>query len=147
LIALDLHKRHGTFQIDARIVAEGATVTALFGRSGCGKTSIIDMVAGLVRPDAGRIVVDDRVLFDRQAGIDVAPERRRIGYVFQEGRLFPHFTVRGNLTYGMRLVPPAERFIGFDRWSRCWGSARCSIAGRANCRAAKNNGWRSAGRC
>jgi molybdate transport system ATP-binding protein len=72
----------------------------LFGSSGAGKTSIVNMIAGLVRPDRGHIALDDTVLFDTTRGIDVPVHRRRIGYVFQEGRLFPHLSVAHNLDYG-----------------------------------------------
>ena len=82
-------------------------VTALFGRSGAGKTSLVNCLAGLIRPDRGRIVVDGQVLFDDRAGVCVPPHRRRIGYVFQEGRLFPHLTVRQNLLYGRWFTPLA----------------------------------------
>lgn len=75
-------------------------VTALFGRSGAGKSTIAGLLAGLVRPDRGRILVGDEVLVDTAAGIFVPPHRRRIGSVFQDGRLFPHLTVRQNLLYG-----------------------------------------------
>ena len=85
------------FEIDAR-------VTALFGPSGSGKTSLINMVAGLVRPDQGRIAFGSEVFFDSRCGIDVRPHRRRIGYVFQEGRLFPHLTVGHNLAFGRWMV-------------------------------------------
>lgn len=114
---LDLHvqKRQGQFQIDAAFVSRKAGVTALFGNSGAGKTSIINMVAGLVRPDAGHITVNDRPLFDSGAGLDIPPERRRIGYVFQDGRLFPHLSVRTNLVYGMRLTPAKARYVTFDQ--------------------------------
>ena len=91
-----------------------AGLTALFGPSGAGKTSVLNMVAGLLRPDAGRIAVDGAVLFDSEAGIDLPPERRRAGYVFQDGRLFPHKRVRANLVYGERLAEPAHRWIGLD---------------------------------
>jgi molybdate transport system ATP-binding protein len=114
MLEVTLRKRHGDFQIDVAFRSDGDKVTALFGRSGSGKTSVIDMVAGLVRPDAGTVTVDGRVLFDGAKRIDLPPARRRIGYVFQEGRLFPHYTVRGNLVYGMERTPPAERFIRFD---------------------------------
>jgi len=75
-------------------------VTALFGRSGAGKSTIAALLAGLIKPDQGRIAVDGEVLVDRAAGIFVPPHRRRIGSVFQDGRLFPHLTVRRNLLYG-----------------------------------------------
>src|SRR3546814_3967407 len=82
----------------------GSGLTALFGPSGAGKTSLLNMVAGLLRPDEGRIAVGEEVLFDSRAGIDVPPGRRRAGYVFQDGRLFPHKRVRSNLLYGLRLA-------------------------------------------
>ena len=103
----------GSFALDVAFVA-GTGVTALFGASGSGKTSVVEMVAGLARPDSGRIKVEGRVLFDAAAGTDLAPEARRVGYVFQEGRLFPHLSVRGNLCFGMKRVRPAERQLGFD---------------------------------
>ncbi|WP_010138021.1 molybdenum ABC transporter ATP-binding protein [Oceanicola sp. S124] len=80
-------------------------LTALFGASGAGKTSVVRTVAGLLSPDAGRITLEDRVLFDSAARRNLPPHRRRIGYVFQEPRLFPHLSVRGNLTYGRRFAP------------------------------------------
>jgi molybdate transport system ATP-binding protein len=113
---LDLHvvKRQGGFLVDAAFVSPDVGVTALFGRSGAGKTSVVNMAAGLVRPDEGRIVVNGRVLFDGGRGIHVPPEKRRIGYIFQDGRLFPHLTVAANLTYGMQLTPRAERRVTLD---------------------------------
>ena len=90
-------------------------VTALFGSSGAGKTSIINMVAGLVRPDKGHITVNKHRLFDSDASIYVPPEKRRIGYVFQDGRLFPHLSVHSNLTFGMRLIPASKRYVTFDQ--------------------------------
>ncbi|HEX8444975.1 MAG TPA: ATP-binding cassette domain-containing protein [Sphingomonas sp.] len=93
-------------------VEEGLTV--LFGPSGVGKTSVLNMIAGLLRPDAGHVRVGGVPLFDAAAGIDVVPERRRIGYVFQDGRLFPHLRVRANLLYGWRLARAEDRWIGLD---------------------------------
>ena len=81
------------FETDSR-------ATALFGPSGSGKTTLVNMLAGLVRPDRGRIVLGDEVFFDSDAKIAVPVHRRRIGYVFQEGRLFPHLSVRQNLVFG-----------------------------------------------
>lgn len=80
-------------------------VTALFGRSGSGKSTVINAVAGLLRPDRGRIAVDGEVLLDTAAGVMLPPHRRRMGYVFQDGRLFPHLTVRQNLLYGRWFAP------------------------------------------
>ena len=80
-------------------------VTALFGRSGSGKTTVVNAVAGLLMPDRGRIVAGGAVLFDRAGGVALPPHRRRLGYVFQDARLFPHMSVRQNLTYGQRFAP------------------------------------------
>jgi len=107
-------KRQGRFDIDAAFAVESTGVTALFGVSGAGKTSIVNMVAGLSRPDSGLIVVNGLTAFDSDRGIDVPPERRRFGYVFQDARIFPHLSVRSNLTYGMNLVPRGSRTIAFD---------------------------------
>ena len=112
MLLVDVDKRLGEFSIAAKFETAGGA-TALFGPSGAGKTSVINMIAGLVGPDRGRIVLDDVVLFDSATRIDVPAHRRRIGTVFQEGRLFPHLTVAQNLDYGrwMSRVPadPAER--------------------------------------
>jgi molybdate transport system ATP-binding protein len=102
VIEVEVEKRFGAFHLAARFAAPGIGVTALFGRSGVGKTMIVNMIAGLVTPDRGQIVLQGDVLFSSEHGIDLPPDRRRVGYVFQEGRLFPHYTVRGNLRYGMR---------------------------------------------
>ena len=102
MLSVDAEKKLGDFSLAARFQAEGG-VTALFGPSGAGKTSVVNMIAGLVTPDRGRIVLDDTVLFDSAAGINLPAHRRRIGYVFQEGRLFPHMTVARNLEYGRRM--------------------------------------------
>jgi molybdate transport system ATP-binding protein len=105
-IAIARGDRRIAATIDAR---EG--LTALFGPSGAGKTSVLDAVAGLVRPADGRIVVSDRVLFDRAAGVDLAPEARACGYVFQDARLFPHRSVGENLLYGWHLAPEERRWL------------------------------------
>jgi molybdate transport system ATP-binding protein len=99
MLAVDVQKRLGEFQIAVKFEAPGGA-TALFGPSGSGKTSIVNMVAGLLKPDRGRIALGDTVLFDDSARINVPAHRRRIGYVFQEGRLFPHLSVAQNLDYG-----------------------------------------------
>lgn len=115
MLDIQLARRQGRFQVNAAFQARNTGITALFGPSGAGKTSVINMVAGLSRPDGGHIVVEDRVLFDSDHGINLPPEKRSIGYIFQDGRLFPHLTVRGNLTYGMKLTPRSQRFIGIDQ--------------------------------
>ena len=94
--------------------AAPAGLTALFGPSGAGKTSLLDAVAGLLRPREGRIVAGGEVLFDSAAGIDLPPERRACGYVFQDNRLFPHRRVRDNLLYGPGLGATARRWMTLD---------------------------------
>jgi molybdate transport system ATP-binding protein len=96
---VDVEKRLGEFVLAAKFEAAGGA-TALFGPSGAGKSTIANLIAGLIKPDRGRIVLDDMVLFDATTRINVPPHQRRIGYVFQEGRLFPHLSVRRNLDYG-----------------------------------------------
>jgi len=115
VLDVNVRKTVGSFVIDASFMTEGIGVTALFGRSGAGKTSIINMVAGLAVPDEGRIVVDTRTYFDSRKGLNILPEKRRFGYIFQDGRLFPHMSVKGNLTYGMNLVPRSERYVELDQ--------------------------------
>jgi molybdate transport system ATP-binding protein len=102
VLEVDVEKKLGAFSVAARLQAS-AGATALFGPSGAGKTTIVNMIAGLLTPDSGSITLDDTVLFDAEAKIDIPPYRRRIGYVFQEGRLFPHLNVRQNLDYGRRI--------------------------------------------
>jgi molybdate transport system ATP-binding protein len=102
LLSLDVEKRLGAFQLAAKFETQ-ARVTALFGPSGAGKTTIINMIAGLIAPDRGRIMYRGKVLFDAAGKVNLPPHRRQFGYVFQDGRLFPHLTVRGNLEYGRRM--------------------------------------------
>lgn len=115
MLEVAIEKRLGGFSLNADFECETAGIVALFGRSGAGKTSLVNALAGLMRPDQGRIALNGSPLFDSTRGIDLPPERRRLGYVFQEGRLFPHFSVRGNLSYGLKRVPAAERRIEFDQ--------------------------------
>jgi molybdate transport system ATP-binding protein len=115
VLDINVKRLQGAFKVDAAFVAEGTGITALFGRSGAGKTSVINMVAGLVRPDEGRIVVNGKTCFDSEKGLNVPPEKRRFGYIFQDARIFPHLSVKSNLIYGMNLVPRSERFVAFDQ--------------------------------
>jgi molybdate transport system ATP-binding protein len=114
MLAVTLRRRQGAFLLDLAFEAPTPGVIALFGRSGCGKTTTVDLIAGLRGPDAGRIEVDGTTLFDSARRLAVPAERRRIGYVFQDGRLFPHLDVRGNLDYGARRARAAPRRVGFD---------------------------------
>ena len=111
MLSLDLQLQRGGFQRHVRIEEE-ARVVAIAGRSGAGKTTVLNAIAGLVRPQAGHIRIDDRVLYDSARGIDLPPHRRRIGYVFQDARLFPHLDVRQNLRYGRH--GDAQSRFGFD---------------------------------
>ena len=99
---LDIEVKHrlGNFTIDAKFEAKDTGLVSLFGQSGSGKSSIMNMIAGLLKPQSGRIEIKGRVLFDSHKKINIKPQDRKIGYVFQESRLFPHYTVKGNLLYG-----------------------------------------------
>lgn len=96
---IDVTLRRGEVTVAAQF-ATGPGITAVVGPSGAGKTSLLAMVAGLLRPDAGRIVVGEQVLFDAATGVSLPPERRACGMVFQDHRLFPHLSVSANLRYG-----------------------------------------------
>jgi molybdate transport system ATP-binding protein len=112
MLRVDIAKKLGDFTLEADFTSEGR-VTGLFGASGAGKTSLINMIAGLVKPDRGTIALDGETLDDTAARVHVPPYRRRIGYVFQDARLFPHLDVRQNLAYGRRMNgladDPAQR--------------------------------------
>jgi molybdate transport system ATP-binding protein len=100
MLEIDVTLRLADFTIEARIEATQG-ITVLFGPSGSGKSLTLQCVAGLVRPDEGRIVLDGRVLFDSRAGINLPPQQRRVGYVPQDYALFPHLTVAGNIAFGL----------------------------------------------
>lgn len=112
MLRVDVEKQLGEFSLSASFASEGR-VTGLFGASGAGKSSLINMIAGLLRPDRGTIVIDGETVDDTAAGIHVPTWRRRIGYVFQDARLFPHLNVAQNLDYGRRMnrlaADPAQR--------------------------------------
>jgi len=111
-LLVDIRHRLGEFALDAAFESAGR-LTALFGPSGSGKTSLINIVGGLIRPREGRVVTDGRILVDTAAGVHVPAHRRRVGYVFQDARLFPHLSVRSNLNYGRRFAPRADRRADF----------------------------------
>jgi molybdate transport system ATP-binding protein len=102
MLRVSASKKRDGFTLKAEFEAPTPGIVALFGRSGCGKTTVINIIAGLLDADEARIQLDDVVLCDTQAGISVPVQRRRVGYVFQDSRLFPHFSVLGNLRYGLK---------------------------------------------
>jgi molybdate transport system ATP-binding protein len=102
MLRVDVQKQLGEFSLSATFASEGR-VTGLFGASGAGKTSLVNMIAGLLTPDRGTIAIDDEILDDTAKGVHVPAWRRRIGYVFQDARLFPHLNVAQNLDYGRRM--------------------------------------------
>lgn len=106
------HRRDG-FLLDVDLELPSPGVSALFGRSGAGKSTLVAILAGLIAPERGRITLDGEPLFDSDAATNVAPERRCVGHVFQDGRLFPHYDVRGNLHYGLRRAGGRSARIAF----------------------------------
>ncbi|MBB3644655.1 molybdate transport system ATP-binding protein [Rhizobium sp. BK619] len=113
-LIVEAKQKLGGFLLDAAFTSERG-VTALFGRSGSGKTSMIRIIAGLARPDEGRVVLDGEILTETKTGTFVPKHRRRFGYVFQEARLFPHLSVRANLSYGRWFTAKTLRGESFDR--------------------------------
>ena len=114
MLQASLLKRRDGFTLSAHFEVPAPGVVALFGRSGCGKTTLVNLISGLLEPDEGSVRLNGTVLTDTAAGIAVPVERRRIGYVFQDPRLFPHLTVLGNLLYGRKRAARAAQIIGFD---------------------------------
>jgi molybdate transport system ATP-binding protein len=113
MLSVKAIKAFANFTLDAEFELPTPGVVALFGRSGCGKSTLVNIIAGLLAADAGRVVLDGNVLLDVQQGLVIPSERRRIGYVFQDARLFPHMSVSGNLRYAeKRSVSPA--FVSFS---------------------------------
>ncbi len=102
MIDINIIKQLAGFSLDVAFTAPSVGVTALFGASGSGKTSVVQAIAGGLVPDAGRIAIDDRVFFEKARGINLDTHLRRVGFVFQDARLFPHMSVRGNLEYGLK---------------------------------------------
>ena len=114
MLSVALNLRRDGFALQVAFDAPTPGVVALFGRSGCGKSTTIDLIAGLLEPDDGHVRLDDVALLDTTARASMPAERRRIGYVFQDSRLFPHFSVGGNLRYGLKRARHVEQRIGFD---------------------------------
>lgn len=113
MLTVAVKKRRGPFTLDAKFDLPTPGVVTLFGRSGCGKSTLVDIIAGLLDPDSGRVALDGNVLLDTEQGIDVPPEERRIGYVFQDARLFPHLRVAANLRYAAKRAR-AQPYVDLD---------------------------------
>ena len=107
-LSVEIQKRLGEFTLDLRFESE-AGMLALLGASGCGKSMTLKCIAGIETPDRGRIVLNGRVLFDSEKGVDLPPQKRRVGYLFQQYALFPNMTVEQNLRTAVRKLPKAEQ--------------------------------------
>ena len=124
MLEVSIVRQLAGFRLDATFTAPTPGVIALFGRSGSGKSSLTNVIAGLLAPDSGTVCLDGEMLTDVRRGLTVPVERRRIGYVFQDARLFPHLSVAGNLRYGERRRRDAPTLIGFDEVVELLGLAR-----------------------
>ncbi len=109
MLKINIQKQLGTIHLDLNLDIPNKGVTALFGLSGSGKTSVINLISGLIQPDKGQISLNNKILVDTDKSINLAPNKRCIGYVFQDARLFPHYSVKGNLTYGMTKLSNKEQ--------------------------------------
>ncbi|MGP4843042.1 molybdenum ABC transporter ATP-binding protein [Marinobacter sp. 1Y8] len=105
-LVIDVRKQQGDFSLDAQVTIAPSGVTGLFGKSGSGKTTLLRLIAGLDSPDEGSIHFQGKALTDSRTGVSVAAHHRRFGVVFQDARLFPHYRVKGNLTYGVKRADP-----------------------------------------
>ncbi len=108
MIEVDIQLKRKDFEL-AVSLALAQKVTAIFGPSGSGKSSLLSVIAGIIQPDRGRIIIEGETVFDHHAQINQPIHQRRIGLVFQEGRLFPHLNVEHNLTYALRFIPKREQ--------------------------------------
>ena len=107
MLQVSIQKQLEAFALQVSFVLASHGITVLWGASGSGKTTLLQCLAGLLRPDAGRIACREAVWFDAERGVCLAPERRRLGYVFQDVRLFPHLSVRSNMLFGRRFRGPS----------------------------------------
>ena len=119
MLSVNIHKELDDFTLNVSFETAG-DMTALLGASGCGKSMTLKCIAGLETPDRGRIVLNERVLFDSEKKIDLAPQKRRVGYLFQQYALFPHMTVRQNLLAAARRLPKEKRSAAVDEKARAF---------------------------
>ena len=120
MIEVSVRLRRGAKHYRADVAVE-ARVLALVGSSGAGKTTLLNMIAGLVRPDEGRIAIGGETFFDSTTGLNLSPRARRLGYVFQDARLFPHLSVEANLRYGLRFAPRSANRVGLEEVAELLG--------------------------
>ncbi|MFQ5825113.1 MAG: ATP-binding cassette domain-containing protein, partial [bacterium] len=113
MLKVNINKLISNFNIDFNVEIESA-FTALFGPSGAGKTTTLNLIVGLMEPTRGEIILHDRILFSKEKKINIAPQNRHIGYIFQESRLFPHLTVKKNLEFGLHKIHENSRKFNFD---------------------------------
>ena len=135
-LQVNVSKNFGAFQLHADFEAAGGEVLGLLGASGCGKSMTLRCVAGIVRPDEGRIVLEGETLFDSREKINLSPQRRRVGYLFQQYALFPHMTVAENIAAGCRWLGRQER-----KKRTAELAAMLRLAGPPSCPAASSSGW------
>lgn len=143
MLELDFSQQLGDLNLNVRADLPAQGITAIFGLSGAGKTSLINAIGGLTRLQQGRIALNGRTLVDTAAGLCLPPEKRRIGYVFQDARLFPHYRVRGNLQYGMAAGMRAQ----FNTIVELLGIGPLLNRLPLTLSGGENSGWRSAARC
>ncbi len=136
----------GALRLDVAFTAP-AGVTALFGRSGAGKTTVVNVVAGLLRPDAGRVALEGEALLDTARGVFVPRHRRRVGYVFQEARLFPHLSVRQNLAFGGWFAPRGAARPALGHVAELLGLGALLERRPGRLSGGRSSGWRSGARC
>ncbi len=113
MLEIDVKKRLRDFDLEVNLNVAKGEILMLVGDNGCGKTTLLNMIAGLHKPDAGRIALDERPLFDSSLKIDITPEMRNIGYVFQSYALFPHMSVYDNVAFGLRTRKLPQKEIDF----------------------------------
>lgn len=121
MLKINIQKQLGNLLLDLDLAIPNKGVTALFGLSGSGKTSIINLVSGLIHPEKGEISLNNKVLVDTEKSINLPPNKRNIGYVFQDARLFPHYRVKGNLTYGMSKQNKEQAVRNFEKITKLLG--------------------------
>jgi molybdate transport system ATP-binding protein len=115
MLEIDIRKRLRDYELEVKLDVARGEILMLVGDNGCGKTTLLNLVAGLQDPDAGRIALDGRAIYDSALKMNIPPERRNIGYVFQSYALFPHMSVYDNVAFGLCTRSLSKREIGLTR--------------------------------